>query len=282
MKILPYTFLATLSIISQSAANDTFSMDVATIKEQALLKTHEKIQNGFELLDIDGNGKLSRRECSGSGSQEALKSFPFFSQSELVELTQKIDSAFDTYDKDKDDYMNPEEAQGYISYVENLGLEMQMNKMDKNGDGQITDDEMSSFMQSMPSIEESMAKLQEATKKIEEINKNPQEYTNNLISNIGGTINKEEFAEMDKNDNNQVTKKEYTSYMYNHPNNKELRFTEEDYQNMFDLIDSDKKGYITKQQYLEYNENQLKNILTETSDEAEPETETLIKEKTQS
>lgn len=274
MKILPYTLLATLGIISPAAANDTFSMDVATIKEQALNKTHEKIQDGFQLLDIDSNGKLSRRECSGSGSAEALKSFPFFSQSELEILTKKIDTAFDTYDTDKDDYLSPTEAKEYISYIENLGLDMQMKKIDKNDDGQITDDEMTSFMQSTPSLEKSMAQLEEARKKMEEITQNPEEYTNNFMSNIGTNINKEEVSEMDKNKNNQITSEEYISYMYNHPNNKDLGFTKDDYKNMFELIDVDKKGYITEQEYIEYNQKQLQEVMSAVSDEeikGEPE-----------
>lgn len=266
MKIFPYSLLLTLSIISPLSANDTFVMDVSTLKEEALKKTNEIIKDAFELMDIDGNGKLSRRECSGTDQTKALVALPYFSQSEISTLTQKIETAFDTHDIDKDGYLSPTEAKEYISYIENLGLDMQMKKMDPNGDGQITDEEMTALMKTMPSPEESIAKLNEAENRLKKIDQDPEKFTNNFISNITKNINKEEFSEMDQQKDGKVTPDEYVSYMYHHPNNKELDMSQDDYRDIFNLIDKTKKGYITEQEYLDYNENQFNEAMSYTKE----------------
>ena len=57
--------------------------------------------------------------------------------------------------------------------------------------------------------------------------------------------------------------------MINHPDNQDLNFTAKDYKDIFDLIDSQHKGYITEQEYLEYNQRQLNDVLSQTSENKE-------------
>ena len=264
MKRSFFILCSLLSFTGTLQAGETFTMDVETVKNQALQKTHDKIQDPFTLLDVDSNGKLSRRECSGT--DEAYKYIPFFTDAEKDDLKQKINDAFDRFDQDKDEYLNQEEAQNYIAHIEQLALEMQMTKMDANGDGKITEDEMMSLVQSMPDIEESMAKLKEVTENLQKTNDDPQEHTNEMISDIDSTEIQEQVSGIDKDKDNKITAEEYINYMINHPDNQKLKFTTEDYQGIFNLIDSQKRGYITEQEYFEYNQKQLNDLMSETKE----------------
>ena len=259
IKSLTTGLLISISIIGTVVANDTFVIDTYTLKQEALNKAHARNIDYFNMIDIDNNGKLSKTECAGSS--DGLDVIPFFSKEEMIEMKKKIDDAFDDFDIDKDGYLNRDEATPYFSFIENIGLATQTNKMDTNNDGQITDEEMQAYMQTMPSLEESVAKLQELTAKVETMNQNPEQYANKIMANTSSNINHEEFLQMDSDKNNQVTQQEYTQYMFNHPNNKELGFSEDDYNNIYNLIDSSKKGYITLQEYNDYTQKQLNDVM---------------------
>lgn len=252
MKKLAYILAVSLSIISVSHADDTFVMDTATLKEETLNKAHQKISNYFEMMDLDKDGKLSVNECAGSN--EGFENVPMFSTEELTELKKKIDSAFPRFDKNQDNYLDKEEAPAYFAYIENMAMDKQIAKMDLNGDGNISEDEVSQITQNTPSLEEQIAKFEEATQKLQNMN---EDITGNAIAS------EEDALQMDADHDEKITKEEYTNFMFNHPNNKNLGFSKEDYESIYDLIDQDKKGYITQQQYQDYRQQELQKTVAD-------------------
>ena len=265
MRVFICSLLTSLCIIgTASATDDAFVMSAEDIKKASLDKLHQQMGDSFEMFDIDSNELISRTEAQMSTNGLDKVQVPFYTPEDIIKIKQEIADAFDKYDADKNDNLDRAEASHFWKYIENMLANLQISKMDLNGDGSITDQEMMSFAQTLPSLEESMAKLQEATQKLEEINNNPEQHFNNMMSNIGNAVNQEEYTQMDKDKNNQVNVDEYVDYMFNHPNNKELGFSKEDYKNIYDLIDTKKQGFITKQEYIDYNQKEFENIMSST------------------
>ena len=254
-------------ISSALAADDTFVVNTEVIKQASLDKLHQQGLNTFEMFDIDNNGKISQSELKASTN--GLENVPFYTSGDIEHVKQEISKALDKFDTDKDGYLDRTEAVEFISYVENILTNMQIAKIDADNNGEITDEEMMAFSKTLPSIEESLAKLQEATDRLKEINKNPEQHFNNMLSNMNTNVNQEEYTQMDKNKDDKVTQEEFINYQFNHPNNKELEFTIKDYNEIFVLIDTSNKGYITQKEYLEYNQKQMDNVLKETPSEEE-------------
>ena len=165
MKKIALITLLFSSIISPSLANDTFVINTDSIKQQAIAESHKRNLDFFSMFDTDGNGKLSPSECAGSFDN--LDNFPIFTSTEISNLRAKTNNAFKTFDKDNDGYLNREETPAYISYLEDQTLSLMTSKMDINGDGQITNEEMLLYIQTLPSLEDSIKRLNEMTAKLQ-------------------------------------------------------------------------------------------------------------------
>lgn len=259
-KILTLTLLSFGIISSVNAADDTFTLSTEVIKNESLDKLHQQGLNTFEMFDIDNNDKISPSELEKSTL--GLEKVPFYSSDDVEKVKQEISKAFDRFDTDKDGYLSRTEAEEFLSFLENMLVNLQIAKMDPNDDGTITEEEMAAFSKMLPSFQESMAKLQEATEKLKNINKNPDQHFNSMLSNINNNVNQEEYTQMDTNKDDKVTQKEFVDYEFNHPNNKELGFSEEDYQNIYYLIDTAHKGYISRQEYIDYNQKKFDEIMS--------------------
>ncbi|MBQ8465987.1 MAG: EF-hand domain-containing protein [Alphaproteobacteria bacterium] len=262
-KSFNFALLASFCFIGSAfAADDAFVIKAEDIKTAAIEKLHQQGTNSFEMFDIDSNGKISKTEADMSTKGLDMVQVPFYTPEDITKIKKDVTDAFNRFDENKDENLNKEEAEKFLAYIENMLANLQISKMDTDNDGNISDEEMMSFSRQLPSLEESMARLQEATKKLEEINKNPQQYLNNMVQNVGNSVNQEEYTQMDKDKNNQVNVDEYVDYMFNHPNNKELGFSKEDYKNIYQLMDTSGKGHISLEEYLDYNKKQFEEIMS--------------------
>lgn len=169
-KFLPI-ILFSLSIISPSLANDTFSVnhidsaDINTIKQKAIAKTQQQNLDFIKMFDDDHDGKLSAEESIGSF--ETIEKINLFTPSEISDLKKRITAAFKNFDIDNDGYLSSAEVPTYITYIEDQTLTLMTSKMDIDGDGQITGDELLLYVQSLPSLEESLKKLREMATKLQ-------------------------------------------------------------------------------------------------------------------
>lgn len=259
MKNILLPLCASLSIIGTVAANDTF-LDTAQLKKEIIDRFSQTLENPFELMDIDGNKKLSKNECRLPDTELAMLS-PYLSEQDAAELKQKIEALFDKHDINKDSYIDEQESKAYFADFYSLIADSQIRKMDIDGDGKITDEDMETFIKTMPTMEESMAKLQEATAKLEEITKNPQEYTQQIMLNSQTAISNEEFLAMDTDKDGKATAAEYAEYMFNHPNNKDIGFSKDDYLEIFQEIDNTQKGFVTIDEYTAYQKKQFDEVM---------------------
>ena len=244
---------------------ENFGMDAIELKDAMMTKIQELDLDMFSLLDVDNNQKLSRTECENS--LNGFDSISVFSPVDSQEIRDSFIKAFDLFDKDKDSYLNKAESEEYFAHIYGLMSDAQINKMDLDKDGKVSLQEMTAYQKNLPSPEESLKKLQEATAKLKAITENPEQFAEQLITKVGEASNVEEANQMDSDNDGKITSDEYVNYMFNHPNNQELKFSKEDYTEIFKQIDDSQRGYITEQEYIEYNQKQMKDVMEEAKQE---------------
>lgn len=166
------------------------------------------LQERFELLDINADKSISVTEI-----QELIKGLdlmPDFEENAKQETSKQITQAYKKADTDQDNLLKDDEINLFVNDVNIIMAKQQFKKMDRNGDGVYNHNDV-------PPLEESLEKLKEATQKLQEASDNlnamdKEDFAHNFIKGISGSVAKEDFYQMDKNQDGCVTVDEYADY----------------------------------------------------------------------
>lgn len=211
----------------------------------------------FEILDVDGNKKLSRNEISEFAKGVLLANA--LSEAEKKSLMNEAIAKFDRFDQDHDNWLNLQEGEAYLNDFQQESIKRQFAKIDMDFSGKLSGNEMQNLMPKQPpSIDEAMKSLEKAAAKIKTMAENPQEMVDNMMKNMAMQQAGEQFYQMDRDKNGEATRKEYAEYMFTSQNEQikqgeekvDYRLSQEDFETMFTEMDVAKKGYLSKEEYV--------------------------------
>lgn len=205
----------------------------------------------FSISDVDGNQKLSRNEINEMSKGSALT--PSLTAEEKENLANKINAAFDTFDKNKDEFLDKEESSEYFQQILKEIIETvveNQSKFFKSLENKSPEEILAAFNEKQ---KEMMTDLEKATKKLNASANLNNLSVDNLLINQTRQSAGEEFFQGDTNKDGKLDKQEFIAYQKLRNDDSYIQqYTTQKYENDFNEMDLTQKGYITKEEYVKY------------------------------
>lgn len=208
-KFLLFSILSILSAYSAEAqTSDGMSEGDFLAQADSDARLQQNMVERLELLDVNMDKAISANEM-----EEMVKGTEMvdrLTQTEKEETKAKINEYFKQADANKDNMLRDDEIKQFGKLMQVFMLKQQFRKMDRNGDGVYSFEDVPSMEESLQKLEDAVKKMKETVERVNAMDEN--ELADSFLHGISSSMAKEDYYQMDKNHDNCVTRDEYADY----------------------------------------------------------------------